>query len=480
MSYNSEDYFISNEFKEILNKFRNVEIAGNYASLDPDELIDVAEYYYNDGHFDRAEKIIDTAISIYPGSVSPLLFKARIEMLDKDDVSKAEYYTELIDDKTDLEYFYMKAEIFLYKGEIDKADKYLEKQFDIINNDDKDYFTIDSAALFFDYRETALANKWLKRTKDKSIIEYKEQEARILIDKGEYEKSDKLLNELLDQNPYSTHYWNTLASSQFFNNNIKDSIKSSEYSIAINPNNAEALLNKANGLYNLGNYNEALEYYTRCNKLYPDNENVLILMGLCCMMQEHYDEALVYLKKAEGMMPNDSKNISDAHKDLAWALCRLGRIDEGMAILDKIEDGNTIDKTILRGSLYLGCGNIDEAKKCYAKVVKDSDRSPEILNKMAISIFEAGYSEAAYKIFKMIYSSCKDWHDGYAYFAACCYDLGKNRETVDSLKLAAKYSPQKLKMLLGSLFPEGMPPKDYPNFFLNNMKNNNHGKTANN
>ena len=80
----------------------------------------------------------------------------------------------------------------------------------------------------------------------------------------------------------------------------------------------------------------------------------------------------------------------------------------------------------------------------------------------------------------MIYSSCKDWHDGYAYFAACCYDLGKNRETVDSLKLAAKYSPQKLKMLLGSLFPEGMPPKDYPNFFLNNMKNNNHGKTANN
>ena len=109
-------------------------------------------------------------------------------------------------------------------------DKFLE-----IDDDDKDYFAIDSAALFFDYGVVYLAEQWLKRSEDTDCAEYKEQAARIFMEKGEYEESKKLLNELIDSDPFSIHYWNALASSQFFNNNIEDSIQSSEYSIAINP-----------------------------------------------------------------------------------------------------------------------------------------------------------------------------------------------------------------------------------------------------
>ncbi len=44
MSYNSEDYFLSNEFKSVLNRFKEAEANGTYAMLDSDELADVAEY----------------------------------------------------------------------------------------------------------------------------------------------------------------------------------------------------------------------------------------------------------------------------------------------------------------------------------------------------------------------------------------------------------------------------------------------------
>ena len=68
---------------------------------------------------------------------------------------------------------------------------------------------------------------------------------------GNYVESETILNELLDADPYFGPYWNQLAQSQFLRNDIQDSIISSEYSIAINPNDEEAVLNKANGLLHL-------------------------------------------------------------------------------------------------------------------------------------------------------------------------------------------------------------------------------------
>ena len=112
MSYNSEDYFLSNEFKSLLKKFEADEDGGAYAVLDPDELMDVAEYYYNNGDRQHAIGIIDNTLSVYPGSAPPLLFKARIALLDDNDIQKAEEYTEMIEDKFDLEYFYMKTSIW--------------------------------------------------------------------------------------------------------------------------------------------------------------------------------------------------------------------------------------------------------------------------------------------------------------------------------------------------------------------------------
>lgn len=122
----------------------------------------------------------------------------------------------MIEDKTDLEYFYMKAEIMLAQGNIALADKYLEERFGDISDDDRDYFAVDAAALFLDYDSVDLAEKWIDRSEDTDCTEYKEQAARIFVERGEYEKSKTLFNELIDKDPFSVHYWNSLASTQFF------------------------------------------------------------------------------------------------------------------------------------------------------------------------------------------------------------------------------------------------------------------------
>lgn len=56
MAYNSEDYFRSKDFKNILKQYEEAEKHDTYAMLDSDELVDVAEYYYNNGNAQRASE----------------------------------------------------------------------------------------------------------------------------------------------------------------------------------------------------------------------------------------------------------------------------------------------------------------------------------------------------------------------------------------------------------------------------------------
>lgn len=474
MSYNSEDYFLSNEFKSVLSRFKEAEADGAYAMLDSDELVDVAEYYYNSGNVKYALEIIETTLSIYPGSVAPLLFKARIALIEKNDMQTAEMYTEQIADKTDLDYYYMKAEILLAGKHGDRADEYLEARYGEVDDDDRDYFAIDTAALFLDYDDVDRAEKWLRRSEDTDSVEYKEQEARITLEKGDYEKSQKLYNELIDKDPYSMQYWNSLASSQFFSNNIEESIQSSEYSIAINPKNVSALLNKANGLYNLGNYKEALKYYLKYNELCPNDEYGEMLIGFCYLLFEKYEEAIRHFEKAERLSAPNAQGLVDIYKDWAYALCRLGRMGECMAVLDKT-DGLECDHDemlVYRGSLLLGTGHVYRAKDCFMRAMRRSGYSPNIFMKIASTVYESGDAGMAYKMFNALFANNNGWTDGYVYFAACCYDLGKEQEFLENLRKAVKFSPHETKLVLGKLFPKDMEPEDYYDYMLDKMGGN--------
>lgn len=475
MSYNSEEYFNSGEFKAILKKFKDAEKTGELIILDSEDYVDIAEYYYNDGDINRACEIIDMATDMYPGVTTPLLFKARMALLDYNDIEKAEFYAEQIEDKTDLEYYYIKAEIMIVGGHIDEADAYLEECFHEIDDEDKDFFAIDAAAIFLDYASPEKAEKWLERSGETDSAEYKEQFARIMFEKGEYEKSKKLFNELIDKDPYSTQYWNSLASSQFLCHDIEDSIHSSEYALAINPDNATALLNKANGLYHLGNYKEALALYQRYNELCPDDENGEMLTGFCHIILEDFERAVIHLKKAMALSKEVTSNLTEIYKELAYALCRLGRTDESMTVLDMAETTDCNKDLLLayRGSLLYESGRTDEAYECFFTSIKNSDGSPEVIAKVAITLFENKNIRSAYKLFSFLFTKNALSNEGYAYFAVCCYELNRKEEFLYILKKAAKYAPKETKTMLGDLFPKEMKVENYYQYMYEKLNKTN-------
>ncbi len=61
MQYN-EEYFNSEDFKELLDSYETALLAGEQPFMDADDLVDLADYYNYNGEGDKAAEAIDRAL----------------------------------------------------------------------------------------------------------------------------------------------------------------------------------------------------------------------------------------------------------------------------------------------------------------------------------------------------------------------------------------------------------------------------------
>ena len=467
---NRDEYFDSEEFKEMLAKFEKAQRNVAYAGLEPDELTDVAEYYYGKGDRKLSLQILNDAIEAFPGATMPLVFRGRTALIDEHDVEKAKEYARQIDDKLNLDYIYLEAEILITEDKVDAADIYLHDRMDYIDEDDVPDYVLDVATIFADYNYADLAQSWLSLSDETDLTDYKELEGRIAYGKGNYEKSERIFEKLIDEDPYSNQFWNSLASTQLMRNRINDSITSSEFSIAIDPNNDEAILNKANGLFSLGNYEEALKYYRRFTDLCPQDETGYVFQGTTLLNLNHPEEAEACFRKAESIAGPKSDCLPELYQEMAFALSMQGRANEALVYCDKamaLPENDKNEVRIMRGHILLDNNRVEDAQECFALALKASGHSPKIYLHIAVSIFDCGYTGIAYKMFKSLLEyPVYDGMEGFSYLAYCCNQMGKRKEFLENLKTACEVNPREAKLILGDLFPAALQPDGYYGYAL--------------
>jgi len=470
MEYNEDD-FDAKVLEDNIRKYEEAERNGTTVYMEPDELTDIAEYYYNQGNIQKAVKTINYAIGIFPHSNMPLIFRARIAMLDENNMGLAKELAKQVGDKADLEYFYLMAEMMLVEKRPDDADKYLQGCMGhLLNEDDTDY-ALDVATLFADYREYDIAERWLSLCKDKELADYKELEGLIASGHGNYTKGEHIFERLLDEDPFSNRLWNNLASVQMMQNRIDDAIASSEYSIAINPNDDEAIINKANGLFNLAQFEEALKYYKRYTKLRPNDYYGYMYQGNTLLNMNCPKEAIMLYEKAEQLIGDDSEDIVDLHQELAFALSAVGRIDEALQYADRVEHLPNADKVeawILKGHILLEHKRNREAMDYFQHAVLETKFEHKTLFLVAISMYDCNYYDPASKLLKTIVDSKHNTRkEGFAYLAACYHYLDKEKEFRKYLKKACTLNPVETKLVFSSLLPDDVEAKDFYQHIIN-------------
>lgn len=465
MQYN-EDYFNSEDFKELLESYETAIQVGEQPFLDADDLVDLADYYNYTGEGNKAVEAIDHALELYPDATLPNVFKAR-EALTEGDFEKAGHYADAIGDHDDPDFHYLIAEIMIAEGHIEKADRYLRQYARSVEENEWEDFIKDCANLYVDYGVNDKAYQWMMRSKGDDSTDFKELMARTLFGLGKYKDSERLFNELIDRNPYSSHYWNALASAQLMDEDYSNAITSSEYAIAINPDDPDGLTSKANGLFRLGNYEDALEYFNRLEKLMPDDDLVLLNEGVCLVNLQRHLEAISYLERALEVADEESEILSQIYLELAFCYSNIKQLSKALEMIDTAMElpGDVTDLMVIRGHILLENGMLEEAEDSFKKAIQQSDNSPSVLLRIIVSLYDNRYVNSSYEMFKkffdVINTYAPDFNRGYAYMALCCYDLGKSDEFLEYLNKSVEINPREAHLVLGFLFPEGMEPSEY-------------------
>lgn len=433
MSVN-DDYFKSREFKELLDNYEASIKAGNSPFMDADDLVDIADYYNQNNRMDEAIEVVEYSLRLYPHATLPNVFMARQALMQSDFMTACEY-ADNIENKDDPDYHYLRAEIMLAEGDVDKADRYLRDYAMTVEADEYSDFVKDCANLYVDYNVYEKAYEWMMRNPKDHSTDAKELMAFTLMGLGKNTEATKLFNELIDVNPYSAKYWKALAGIQIAQQDYSSSITSSEYAIAINPQDPEALLAKASALFQLENFEEAEKYYERFIKAndYMQVEMHLVYQELafCYSAQKKLEKALKTIEKAE--------KLTTDHPSLL----------------------------VIKGHILLENDRLAEAEKTWKQAIKEANFSPSIMLRIFISLYDNHYVKSCYQLLKRfcnVYANDRIYStEGYSYLALCCHDLKLKDEFMKNLEIAVKRNPQEAKSVLAPLFPPGTPVEDYIN-----------------
>ena len=466
------NYYDSKEFTEALDKYEKAMESDEPIYLDCDQLADIAEYYHWMGYPAKALAAADYALSLFEGATAPLVLKARMALLNENNPEKAEQIAEQIADKTDLEYFYIKAEILVATNQGEQADLFLENSMKQLDELDSLDFVLDAAILFIDYEYVELAKKWLKKSNETDQEDYREVEGRIKYYEGEYEDSEHIFNSLIDKNPYSAYYWDLLASSQLASGKLADTITSCEYAIAINPNDEDALLYKGQALMQLKNDEAAIEYFDRLSQVRTSNVDGYLNTAYCLFHLERYEEGFAALRKAETRAKRHYPDrLPEIYQEAAFTYSQIGQKERALAYLDKMEQMVNADPyELLVSRAHILCENGDiRAQSYYQRALEESRYQPSIMLRVAVSLYDNGILQVAYNILCTLSPSDMDkLPQAYAYRALCAHDLGLKEEYIKHLKDAVEKDAASAKSLLSTLFPEDMEPKEYVEYASEN------------
>ena len=462
------EYFESEDFKEILRQYEESVKSGERIYMDADDLTDIADYYHYHNRLAEAEEAITLAIEYNPEAVGPMLYRAR-EALESKDFKTAEQYADKVQPLDTLEAVYLRAEILIVKKEVESADQLLIEYSKEVPSDEHADYVKAVVGLYHDYSQYTKAFEWIARTTDANSEGFKELMARTLFGLGKYKDSEKLFNELLDKNPYSASYWNALAGVQYMKKDYSDALTSSEYAIAIAPNDSEGLMSKANALYGMGNYDEALKYFQKYSEKVPDDEFSHLHQAGCYINKGLFNDGIEELKKAVSISAVNSPYLPEIYQEMAFTYNVIGDMEQALWCLDMTDqlDCDHLHMNTVKGHILLNNHKEEEAKEVFTKVLKDSGNSLKARLRIIISYHDNKYLQYAYNGYLgLLKSTGEKFYEVYAYLALCCYDMSKNDEFLYYLKKACDYTPMETKTILGEYFPDDMDPKDYYDYAL--------------
>lgn len=312
------------EFKEALKKYEGMVESHTPTYFDADELTDIAEYYAANDRYADAEAVIEFTLQLHPKDTDALIFRAR-SLVIQGNLEEAYKVMELIENKSDREVIYLKADLLIEENRFEEVDAIFNQL--AIDENEKLSTLLDIITAYVSANQEKLAEKWVARLKEKGhdivALREKNQYFRDVISDfyitfNKYALAIPLLNITLEHHPYSIEHWNDLGRCYLAKGNYADAHEALDFALAIDDKNVISLTFKAFCYRQTGRLNEACDYYLRLTKI--DGHKIYAYLSLAKIAIEmgDYELAIEYMVPVEKKVGElSSYETSELYSSLA-------------------------------------------------------------------------------------------------------------------------------------------------------------------
>ena len=462
-------YYQSRHFQRLLHRYEKAVAEGHVPYLEADELTDIAEYYMTGKQDAKANQAIKAAIDMHPDSVDPQIFLARQKMF-YGQLDEARSIIDSITEQEDMEVVYVRAELLIKEDRTAEASDYLLQQMGMMQ-DCLDTYLYDCAAIFMDYDQWEAAGEWAMRLKDvyPDHPRLPIMEAEIKMGLDDYENALTMLQEIVEDDPYCSEAWNLLAETFIALEEIPEALEAADYALAINPQDTDAILMKANAYMHDEQMGAAIEHYKKYLEAQPDDLSVHISLALCLTGEERYKELLPLLDKAEQYarkLPDREADLPQILQMRAFALSRLDRTNEALANLTKareLSDESLAWKfDLTEADIYLHSKQTKKAEQYFCKALEKSPEQGDTLFNIALTYSNAGYYNVAIELLNNVWTIFGTQEGKFVvpYLANCYLRLNEMETFLEYLKLAPFCDRNATIYLFRDRFP-GLTPEEY-------------------
>lgn len=389
MNNDLSSYFEDPEFKNILTKYEGMVNDHTSIYFDAEELTDIAEYYASQNMEKEAEAAIDFALLLHPANTDALVFKAR-SLCIKGRLNEAYQVMNLIEDTSDREVQFLKADLLMEEGRLEEADEIFQTLAEA--EDESADVLIDIVLSYMDANQKNQAFQWLKKVRQKGINETNNQKFRdvwcdFCMTFNEPHMALNAYQITLNKHPYSISHWNGLAKCYLQMNDITQAHEAVDFSLAIDENNQEALEVKSFCFLHSENYEEAIVYCKKLMQVSKDKCRMYAFLTKCYLELEKTEEALQncmdWLKECPKLTGYEK---SEVYCYIAMCYCNLNIPDEGMKYIDASLDLNPFNRAsiIQKGMLHLQLEENEKANSLFQKAIALSPSDEEAETHYAI------------------------------------------------------------------------------------------------
>lgn len=311
MRDNTADYYESSEFQQILQKFEEMIDNGSTLYLDASDIADIVDYYVLSSEQEKVETALEYGMRLHPNDDDIIIANIN-NLLAQGNTKMARQFAEMLEDPTNQEILYIKGLVELADDNTQESRAYFDQSF---NNSNNDLGLIDDIIL-------ELTNKnyddevqyWLNiafEKMTKPIPIFYEYQADLYYRTNQYDKAIEWYNKQLDIFPFDSYPWEQIGKIYFLREDYTKARECYEYALAINDDNHEAMLMKADCYINIHDYKTALELYKELLEKAKEYENILTYCcGKCHFHLHNYDLAMEYLTRTEeNLDENDSEKL---------------------------------------------------------------------------------------------------------------------------------------------------------------------------